>query len=667
MDAADREILRECGIAVPPETPASTKLLRDLGAVHVEFEPCRFQHILEMATELRDEPSEFGDESPVVFVSATATSPRVALRIEDLLEKRVEKRYEKRELLVPVLVCVDKMRTFTTFVAGGRRSEETTPPVFVPATARSFWSALVASIHQSLAHAGTARVLAAVENTGWHVPSMRTVVDDVLRRCEPCARLKGGASGWRPTASVRSTSGIMAPSLFAAVHADFFLVDVPSTEGHIGVLTFTDAFSRRRALVPVKDQTVETFASAFLHRWVVTYGWPLRLSTDNGPAFTSNVLAAAMREWGVQHSFTTAYHPQANGVDERLHRTLRQWTAAVLRDGEWAGGEWNRALPVVELVLNTTVHKATGYSPHYLCFGVPPSLPPSFRTPLASKLVSERLLDAEWLPGPAESDEAAMDEAERRRKKCLRRTADVLADMRLSAWDRVLRLADKADWMASEQGARAKRPQRAYAEGEYVMVFEPEVLAKDTAEDLPLKFQAHRWSGPWRVLAVVRGVSLMLTRADDPLVARSATVLRCKPAVLAVDVVESYERLFRTLEEGDKRTRERIAHSRRRVAGWGPEESARDVVEYAFRRILREETTTKRGAAAVRYLVIEWSDGDITREKYDTFASDAPDAVRAWEERKRAVPPDGGLRDVPHPAGHLKSVLRRAKRRSGKG
>ena len=58
--------------------------------------------------------------------------------------------------------------------------------------------------------------------------------------------------------------------------------------------------------------------------WVARYGVPANLTSDRGVQFTSATWTDWCSEYGVRHIPTTAFHPQANGMVERLHRSVAE-------------------------------------------------------------------------------------------------------------------------------------------------------------------------------------------------------------------------------------------------------------------------------------------------------------------------------------------------------
>ena len=72
------------------------------------------------------------------------------------------------------------------------------------------------------------------------------------------------------------------------------------------------------------------------------------------------------------------YHPQTNGLVERLHQTFIHMIRKLEEDKK---ANWPSHLAEIAHAYNATHSAVTGYSPHYLMFGCRPRLPVDFVFP----------------------------------------------------------------------------------------------------------------------------------------------------------------------------------------------------------------------------------------------------------------------------------------------
>ncbi len=77
-----------------------------------------------------------------------------------------------------------------------------------------------------------------------------------------------------------------------------------------------------RMAIPTKNQTAKTTAEAFFNNFVVHYGLPSRIHSDQGANFESELIREMCELTGMKKSRTTIYHPMSNGMTERFNRTL---------------------------------------------------------------------------------------------------------------------------------------------------------------------------------------------------------------------------------------------------------------------------------------------------------------------------------------------------------
>jgi hypothetical protein len=121
-----------------------------------------------------------------------------------------------------------------------------------------------------------------------------------------------------------------------------------------------------------------TCISAILEHWVYKHGTPVHLLSDNGPQFTAHVFHQFINKYGMHHKHTTPYHPQSNGMLERLHRFIKQRIVCASIDAgiDILNGEtWVHFLAPIIFSYNATINRMTGYAPHELIFGRSPRFP----------------------------------------------------------------------------------------------------------------------------------------------------------------------------------------------------------------------------------------------------------------------------------------------------
>ena len=203
-------------------------------------------------------------------------------------------------------------------------------------------------------------------------PSLRADVSRWARGCLHCQRAKVGRNTIPPIHEF-----IVPNRRFSHVHVDITMM--PESNGHSYLLTMIDRFSRWPAAVPMKDISTETVVDALAHGWISSFGIPETITTDRGSQFTSAVWTQLLEVWGIRHNLTTAYHPEANGLVERLHRRLKESLMAICGDDRHS---WFSRLPMALLSLRTTLKPDIKASPAELVYGeglaVPGDLLPNF-------------------------------------------------------------------------------------------------------------------------------------------------------------------------------------------------------------------------------------------------------------------------------------------------
>jgi hypothetical protein len=109
---------------------------------------------------------------------------------------------------------------------------------------------------------------------------------------------------------------------FAHIHVNL-VGPLPPSRGHTYLFTLIDRTSRWLEVIPLLSITVADCARALFASWVSQFEVPATITSDRGAQFTSVMWAGLCSLLNIQHSPTTAYQPQSNGLVEWFHRQLK--------------------------------------------------------------------------------------------------------------------------------------------------------------------------------------------------------------------------------------------------------------------------------------------------------------------------------------------------------
>lgn len=229
----------------------------------------------------------------------------------------------------------------------------------VPKAARQ---KIVRLCHDEMGHFGVSKTLEKLQADYWFA-SMRRYVRRYVATCLECLYHKEPA-GKRP-GHLHSIEKVSMP--MHTVHIDHLGPFVKSTTNNSYLLVVVEAFTKFVFAKAVKN-TKTIFVERLLTSISETFGFPQRIISDRGSAFTSKKFEEFCNERGIKHVATAVATPRANGQVERYNRTILSTLAASLSEEK----RWDWDVPRVVWGLNNTVNKATGKCPSELLLGYRP-------------------------------------------------------------------------------------------------------------------------------------------------------------------------------------------------------------------------------------------------------------------------------------------------------
>lgn len=271
--------------------------------------------------------------------------------------------------LLPDMETIDN----TVYFVDKKLPEGSQHRIYVPKKARHWLLTLAHDDQMYGGHLGIRKTFRKLVRFYW--PRMHSEVEAYVKSCNTCQAFKN-PSGMPPG----YLHSIPVSQVFEHLHIDIVGPLKVTYSGNKYIITATDAFSKWAFAIPSQNIRTEEVISAIENNILAVHGKPKRIITDRGTQFTSHDWQDFIEKLGIEHKLTTSYHPQTNGIDERLNGTLMR----ILRNYVDEFQErWDKQLKWALYAYNTTVHESTGYSPYQVLFGFDPRSPLKPQSPFS--------------------------------------------------------------------------------------------------------------------------------------------------------------------------------------------------------------------------------------------------------------------------------------------
>ncbi|GKA35491.1 reverse transcriptase domain-containing protein [Tanacetum coccineum] len=134
------------------------------------------------------------------------------------------------------------------------------------------------------------------------------------------------------------------------------------------VVNYKSKWAEAQAL-PTNDARV---VITFLKKLFCRFGMPKALISDRGTHFCNKIMEKTMKRYGVNHRFSTSYHPQTSDQVENTNRALKRILEKTVKDNP---AIWSKKHDDDVWVLSTAYKTPTGTTPYKLIYGMNCHLP----------------------------------------------------------------------------------------------------------------------------------------------------------------------------------------------------------------------------------------------------------------------------------------------------
>ncbi|GJS36778.1 reverse transcriptase domain-containing protein [Tanacetum coccineum] len=128
------------------------------------------------------------------------------------------------------------------------------------------------------------------------------------------------------------------------------------------VVDYVSKWAEAQAL-PTNDARVVV---TFLKKLFCRFRMPKALISDRGTHFCNKIMERTMKRYGVNHYFSTSYHPQTSGQVENTNIALKRILEKTVKDNP---AIWSRKLDDALSAFCTTYKTPTGITPYKLIYG----------------------------------------------------------------------------------------------------------------------------------------------------------------------------------------------------------------------------------------------------------------------------------------------------------
>jgi hypothetical protein len=182
---------------------------------------------------------------------------------------------------------------------------------------------IVEEMHCRSGHFGVRRTMGLLSCSHWWRGMRRSVVT-VCKACAHC-----GKANATFTSASKQLHPLPIMGLFYRWGVDLCGPFPTSTQGNRYIMIAIEHYSKHAEVIPITEAKSDTTTRAFLQHVLSKFGACAEVVTDGGSEFKGR-FSALLQDCYIDHMFTSAEHPQSNGLAERCVQTIKKCLGTVI-------------------------------------------------------------------------------------------------------------------------------------------------------------------------------------------------------------------------------------------------------------------------------------------------------------------------------------------------
>ena len=248
--------------------------------------------------------------------------------------------------------------------------------------------------HELVGHYGPQKTIDYIRRWYWW-PRMS---DSALKFCNTCSICQRTKGDYTKAAGLLHSLPIPTQP-WESIGMDF-IGPFPESRGFNYIWVVVCRLTSMVHLIPVRtDTTASQLSWIYLREIVRLHGLPDSIVSDRDSKFTSKWWKELHRILGAKLLMSTSFHPQTDGLTERINRSVAQIIRSMISADQT---DWYDMLALAEFAINSAISSTTGYAPFELNYVRMPQLMSSIKLEKAEnkgvkefvELAVQRLNDA---------------------------------------------------------------------------------------------------------------------------------------------------------------------------------------------------------------------------------------------------------------------------------